>query len=131
MKLILIILALIVATAIGYVIYQSVSVTEPYIISPISTLPAPEGSTIGHTIDIDTRTLRVCSSNAVVVVADPGVSFLYEVLWIVAMPRAERLDNLVEYTYKLPEYAKAEHINPLGSEIPDDIAKVAAGCQWK
>ena len=131
MKIILLILGLILATAIGYVIHHVATATDPYIISQLSALPATEGSTIGHTINTNARTLRVCSSNAVVVVADPGVSFHYEVVWIVAMPRADRSDNLMEYIFELPKYAKPEHINPLGSELPEDIARVADGNQWK
>lgn len=115
--------------AVGFLIFQGVTITDPYIIKPTSQLPARGDANVGHTIKTGTHTLSVVSRKNVVVIADPGASFKYEVLWLVKKPREDRSDNPVEYQYALPEYALAEHINPIGSETPPKIQRVAEG-RW-
>ena len=135
MKKTLVVVALVVgvlcATAILIFFLRAAAFTEPYMIKPMTASPAPNGVKVGHTMNANTRTLSVFSSNAVVVVADPGVSFQYEVLWIVEQQRNDKSDDLLEYRFELPEYAVAEHINPIGSEIPPTILKAANGNQWR
>lgn len=104
---------------------------RPYVLEPMKAMPAPHGARVGHMVNTNARTLSVFSSNSVVVVADPGVSFQYEVLWLVEKPRKDKPAGLLEYKFSLPKYAMAEHINALGSKIPPGIQKVADGNQWR
>lgn len=103
---------------------------DPYVVKPLTSTPVPIGSRVGYSIERATRTLSVTSSNDIVVVADPGASFQYEVLWLVERPRKDGSHSLIEYKCKLPQYATASHINPVGSQIPPKIQHVADGGQW-
>jgi hypothetical protein len=120
-----------IAGGVSVVVWNAISITKPYVVKPMTTLPAPKGAKVGHSIESSTRTLSIVSSNSVVVVADCGASFQYEVLWLVEKPREDGLHTLMEYRCKLPEYAVSDHINPVGSEIPPKIQKVADGNLWR
>ena len=98
--------------------------TTPYVLKPISISTAPTNSPIGHIVEPDDHTLRICSSNYVFAVVEPGRSFHYEILWFVSMPRIDQSDILMEYRFDIPKYA-AEHIKPLGAEVPDNISRTA------
>jgi hypothetical protein len=125
------VLGVAVAGAISVVYWKAVTITDPYVVEPVTASPAPSGGKAGHSVESNTRTLSILSSNSVVVVADPGVAFQYEVLWLVEKPRRDGSHTLMEYRCKMPQYAMAQHINPVGSQIPPKIQKVAEGNQWR
>jgi hypothetical protein len=85
---------------------------------------------VGHSVVSGSRTLSIVSSNDVAVVADPGVSFQYEVVWLVEHPRKDSTHTLMEFKCEMPQYAAIDQIKPLGSQIPPKIQRVADGGQW-
>ena len=118
--------AIIVAT-----VYEVMTVTDPYVIKPISVVSAQLGAQTGHTVNREENTLSVVSSNHVIVIADPGSSFQYEVLWLIEKSARDKSDKLLLYKYDLPQHAASEHINPLGSKIPTDIQRIADANRWR
>ena len=125
------VLGVAVAGAITVGVWKAGTITEPYLVKPVKVSPAPNGARVGHSVKNGTRTLSIFSSNLVVVVADPGASFQYEVVWLVEKPRGDGSHTLMEYTCQLPQYAAAEHINAVGSELPPKIQNKAGGGQWR
>jgi hypothetical protein len=117
--------------AISLAVWKAATITDPYLVKPVTVSPAPEGAKVGHSVNSGTRTLSVISSNRVVVVADPGASFQYEVLWVVEQPRKDGSPALMEYKCQLPQYAAADHINPAGSKLPLKIQKTAGRDRWQ
>lgn len=97
----------------------------------MAVVPAPSDAKTGHTVDTATRTLSVVSRQKVVVIADPGASFSHEVLWIVEIPKKDGPNGLMTYQVEMPKFSVAEHIHPLGSDVPPKIAKLASGGQWR
>ena len=116
--------------ALAALAWKAFTLTDPYLVKPLTSSPAPAGASIGHSCASGSRTLSIVSSNNIVVVADPGASFKYEVLWLVERPRKSGASTLMEYRCDLPQYAAADHINPIGSRIPPKIQQVADGGQW-
>ena len=123
-------LGLALLVGIGAIAWEAFTITDPYLVKPLTSSPAPAGASVGHSVGGGSRTLSVVSSNDIVVVADPRVSFKYVVLWLVERPRKSRASTLMEYRCELPKYAAADHINPIGSRIPPKIQQVADGGQW-
>jgi hypothetical protein len=121
--------AVLAATSFG--VWKFLTVTDPYRVEPISASPAPVGAKVGYTVKNDTRTLSIISSNRVVVVADPGASFRYEVLWLVERPRKDGSAALMEYTCKLPEFAAVDHIYPPTTQPPLKIQKASEAIGWQ
>jgi len=110
--------------------WKSFAVTDPYLVKPLTSFPAPVGASVGHSVASGSRTLSIVSSNDVVVVADPGASFRYEVVWLVERSRKDGAHTLMEFKCQLPQYAALGPINPLGSQIPPKIQQVADGGRW-
>lgn len=125
-----VVLGVVVVTVISMLVWTALTITEPYIVKPMASSPAPVGATVGHSVSSGSRTLSIVSSNDVVVVADPGASFRYEVIWLVERPRKDGANTLVEYKCELPKYAAADHINSIGSLIPPKIQQIADGGKW-
>jgi hypothetical protein len=115
-------------TVAGWKVFR---ITDPYLVEPVTTLPAQNGAKTGHSIEGVTRVLSVVSSNRIIVVADPGVSFHYQVLWLVEKPRKDGSHTLMEYKCKLPKYVSADHLHPIGSEVPSRIQEIAEASQWR
>jgi hypothetical protein len=111
-------------------VWKAAHIISPYIVKPLKYSLAPVGSVVGFSIQSDTRTLSIVSSNDVLVVADPGVSFKYEELWLVERPRKNGDTSLLEFKFLLPEHATAEHINPISSRIPPKIQQLADDGSW-
>lgn len=130
-KVVGVVVALIIAGAVAVVTFKAFTITEPFIVEPVTELAPPKGAKPGHEIKADTRTLSVFSSNLVVVVADPGASFQYDVLWLVEKPREDGSGMLMEYRCELPKHAVAEHINGIGSKLPPEILEAANGNRWR
>ena len=135
MKRVLIITGIAVAVAVvaatSFGVWRFLTVTDPYRVEPITESPAPVGAKAGYTVKNDTRTLSIISSNRVVVVADPGASFQYEVLWLVERPRKDGSTALIEYSCKLPEAAAVDHINPPTAQLPPKIQKASEATGWR
>lgn len=123
-------LSLAVLVGVAALVWEAFTITDPYLVKPLSSSPAPAGASVGHSVTSGSRTLCVVSSNDVVVVSDPGVSFLYEVVWLVERPKKGGTHTLTEFRCELPQYAVADQINPLGSQIPPKVQQVANGGRW-
>ena len=106
-------------------VWKFATITDPYCVEPISVSVASGGAKVGYSVKLETRPLSVSSSNEVVVVADPGTSFRYEVLWLVERRRSDGTHGLMAYTYKLPRFAAVNHINAPTTEPPPEIRKAA------
>lgn len=115
---------------VGVVMYKLHTITDPYIIEPLSALPVPDNTAVGHSIN--GKMLSVVSTDNVVCVVDPGVSFAYRVVWLVPKPRTDTEHKLVEYKYVLQFHTNANdaHVNGLNSEVPNEIAVMADGNRW-
>ena len=122
-------LGLVLSVGVAAVAWKAFTITDPYLVKPLTSSPAPAGASVGHSVS-STRTLSIVTSNDVVVVADPGASFQYEVVWLVERPRKDGAHTLMEFKCELPQYAAKDHINPLGSQIPPKIQRLADGEQW-
>ena len=120
-------LGILVVVGISMLAWKAFTITDPYLVKQLTSSPAPVRAAIGHSLENASPTLSIVSSNDVVVVADPGASFKYEVLWLVEHPRKSGASTLMEFRYELPKYAAADHINPIGSRIPPRIQQVADG----
>jgi hypothetical protein len=125
-----VILGLVVLVGVVALAWRAYTFTGPYLVKPLSSSPAPAGTSVGYSFTSCSRTLSVVSSNDVVVVSDPGVSFQYEVVWLVERPRKGGAHTLTEFRCELPQHAAAGHINPLGSQIPPMIQEIADGGEW-
>jgi len=125
-----IVLGLAVMVSIAAVAWKAFTITDPYLVKPLTSSPAPAGASVGHSVASGSRTLSIVSTNDVVVVADPGASFQYEVVWLVERPRKDGTHTLTEFKCKLPQYAAVGQINPLSAQIPPKIQRVADGGQW-
>src|SRR5689334_13867358 len=125
-----VVLGLALLVGVAAVAWKAFTITDPYLVKPLTSSPAPVGMSEGHSVSSGTRTLSVISSNDVVVVADPGASFQHEVVWLVEHPRKDGTHTLMQFKCELPQYAAVDHINPLGSQIPPRIQRVADGGQW-
>jgi hypothetical protein len=123
-------LGLVVLVGISAFAWKAFTITDPYVVKPLTSSPAPAGASVGHSVGSGSRTLSIVSTNNVVVVADPGASFQYEVIWLVERSRKDGAHTLTEYRCELPQYAAADHINPLGSQIPLKIQRIAERAQW-
>jgi hypothetical protein len=129
---------IIISAAVGFTVLvailtlarKALTITQPYLVKPLTSSPAPSGASIGHSVASGSRTLSVVTSNDVIVVADPGASFKHEVLWLVERPRKDGARTLLEFKCQLPRYAAIGHINPIGSQIPPKIQGVAEGGNW-
>jgi hypothetical protein len=110
--------------------WKALTVTDPYIVEPMATSPARAGATVGHALEPTSRILSIVSNTDVVVVADPGASFRHEVLWLVERPGKTGERRLMEYKYKLKQHAVADHIHPIGAQVPLKIQQVADGRPW-
>ena len=113
------------ASLVFVIVWKMVTVTDPFVVEPISVSPAPKGTRVGYVVDAGTRTLSIVSGSRVIVVADPGASFQYVDLWLVEKPRRDGSRNLLEFNYQLPAYSVGEHIHPVGSPIPSKIQRAA------
>lgn len=125
-----VVLGLVVLIGVAALAWSTFTITDPYLVKPLTSSPAPAGASVGHSVASGSRTLSIVSSNDVVVVADPGASFRYEVVWLVERPRKDGARTLAEFKCELPQYAALGPINPLGSQIPPKIQQVADGGQW-
>ena len=110
--------------------WEALTVTDPYRVAPLTSYPASPGATVGHSVNSSTRILSVVSSGEVVVVADPGESFRYEVVWLVEKPTAGSARALKEFRCNLPEFATESQIRPLGTPVPARIQHVADSNRW-
>lgn len=119
-----------VLVAICSLAWKAFTITDPYLVLPLASSPAPPGVRIGHSVASGSRMLSIVTSNDVIVVADPGASFQHEVLWLVERPRKDGARALLEFRCELPKYATIGHINPIGSQIPPKIQRVAEGGNW-
>ena len=126
---VLVLIGLLVVSGAVFGINKILGVTDPYIIESLSVSPAAPDAEIGYSID--DNVLSVVSSYDVVCVADPGISFLYEVVWLVPLPPATTVQELRVHKYGLPKFADPDHINGLDAEIPADIAEVASNNKWR
>jgi hypothetical protein len=125
-----VVLGLALFASVAVIAWTASTVTDPYLIRPLTSSPAPPGASVGFSVSSSTRTLSIVSSNDVVVAADPGASFRYEVVWLVEHPRKDKTRTLMEFKCELPQYAAVDHIHALGSQIPPKIQQVADGGQW-
>jgi len=125
-----IVLGLAVLVGVAAFAWKAFTITDPYLVRSLTSSPAPSDVSVGHSVVSGSRTLSIVSSNDVAVVADPGVSFQYEVVWLVERPRKDSTHTLMEFKCELPRYAAVDHIKPLGSQIPPKIQRVADGGQW-
>lgn len=110
--------------------WEVFTVTDPYVVSPLASTPAPAGAKVGHSVSRGSRLLSVVSGSDVVVVADPGASFKHEVIWLVEQPRKKSSHTLREFRCELPQYATLDQIRPLGSAVPTEIQQIADGSRW-
>ena len=110
--------------------WEVLTVTNPYVVSPLSSSPAPASASVGRSIGSGSRILSVVSSLDVVVVADPGASFKYEVVWLVELPRKDGSHALKVFRCDLPQHASVDQIRSLGSAIPTEIQQTADGRRW-
>ena len=131
MKRAFVILSIVAVAGLIWLAVELDTCTDPYVVKPTVILPAPSDTKIGHSFDATTHTLSVVSRNEVIVVADPGASFSYEVLWLWEVPPKGGSDRLMLYRVQLPEFSDDEHINPLGAKAPPKIAKFASGDKWR
>lgn len=104
--------------------------TALYVVKPTSVSSVAATAEMGSAFDAATRTLSVVSDAPVIVVADRGKSFKYVVTWIVPEARAQPTAPRSSYQFTLSEYAREEHIHPLGSDVPLEIQKVAQKKSW-
>jgi hypothetical protein len=118
-------IAVLVVVGIGALKVFRFDPTAPYVVRPTTVSSADTTAQVGSVFDSATHTLSVVSDTPVVVVADPGKSFKYEVVWVVADPRPNQAVRRCNYRFALSEYAKAEHVNPLGTALPPEIQKTA------
>jgi hypothetical protein len=125
-----IMLGLAVLVGVAAFAWKVFTITDPYLVKPLTSSPAPSGASVGHSVASGSRTLSIVSSDDVAVAADPGASFQYEVVWLVEHPRKDSTHTLMEFKCELPQYAAVDHINPLGSQIPPKIQRAADGGQW-
>lgn len=123
-------LGLAVLVGVATLAWSTFTITDPYLVKPLTSSPAPAGASVGHSVASGSRTLYIVSSNDVVVVADPGASFRYEVVWLVERPRKDGGHTLMEFKCELPEFAVVGQIKPLSSTIPPKIQQMADGGQW-
>jgi hypothetical protein len=130
MKIVLIVLSAVVLAGTLVLGWKALTATDPYIVQPMATLPAPDGATVGHALEPTSRMLSIVSSTDVVVVADPSASFRHEVLWLVERPSKTGERRLMEYKYTLQQPAVADHIHPIGSQVPLKIQQVTDGWPW-
>ena len=126
---VLVLVGLLVVSGAVFCISKLLGVTDPFIIESLSVSPAAPDAIIGYSID--GNVLSVVSSNDVVCVADPGISFQYVVVWLVPLPPATPMQELRVHKYGLPKYADPDHINGLDAEVPADIAEVASDNKWR
>jgi len=124
-----VVLGLAVLVGVTALAWKAFTVTDAYLVKPLTASPAPPGARIGHSVASGSRTLSIVSSNDVIVVADPGASFQYEVIWLVERPRKDGAHTLTEFKCELPQYAAIDQIKPLGSRIPLKIQRTADGGQ--
>ena len=110
--------------------WEVFTVTDPYVVSPLTSSPAPAGAKVGHSVSSGSRLLSIVSVSGVVVVADPGASFKHEIIWLVEQPKKGISHTIMEFTCELPQYAAVDQIRPLGSPVPTKIQKVADGRRW-
>lgn len=115
---------------IGVLAWKFFTLTDPYVVKPLKSSPAPAGAMTGFSVANGSRTLSVFSTNDVVVVSDPGESSKYEVIWMVQQPRKAGTNTLMEFKCELPKAADVDQIKLLGSEIPPKVRKVAEGRFW-
>jgi hypothetical protein len=106
------------------------TVTNPYLIRPVTSSAAPNGASVGHSLNSGSRILSIVSSRDVVVVADPGASFNHEVVWLVEQPRKDGTQTLKEFRCDMPDHATLDQIKPLGSPVPTEIQQVADSGRW-
>jgi hypothetical protein len=126
----ILLLGCVILTGISMLAWRALTITDPYIVKPMTSSPAPTGATVGYFVESTSRTLTIVSGNEVIVVADPGASFQHEVLWLVERPRKTGVSTLVEYKCVLPQYAAADYINPIGFPMPPKIRRVADKERW-
>ena len=110
--------------------WEVLTVTDPYRVEPLTSSAAPSSASVGYSVSNGSRILSIVSSGDVVVVADPGESFRYEVIWLVEQPRKDGSHNLKEFRCDLPEYAVLDQIRPLSTPVPAKIQQVADREQW-
>ena len=115
---------------VGVLAWKFFTISDPYLVKPLRSSPAPVAAMTGYSVASGSRTLSVISSNDIVVVADPGASSTYEVVWLVQQPRKDGTHALMEFKCELPPNAAVDRIEPLGSPIPPKIQKVANGRLW-
>ncbi len=96
----------------------------PYIVQPSVVSSAPASAPVGFNFDPVSHTLSVVSDAAVAVVVDLGESFHYEVVWLVAEPRADGTSGRLEYRYSLSAYVTTAHIHPPSATVPPQIQRV-------
>jgi hypothetical protein len=125
-----IVVGLAVLVGVAALVWSAFTITDPYLVKPLTSSPVLASASIGHSVASGSRTLSVVSSNDVVVVADPGASFQYEVVWLVERPRRDGASTLTEFKCELPQFAAVGQIKPLGTTIPPKIQQVADGGQW-
>jgi hypothetical protein len=125
-----IVLGLALVVGVAALAWRAFTATDPYLVKPLTSSSASAGASVGYSIASGSRTLSIVSSNDVVVVADPGASFRYEVVWLVERPRKDGAHTLTEFKCELPQGAAVDQIRPLGSAIPPEIQQVANGGQW-
>lgn len=121
---------MVVLAAIAALAWEVFTVTDPYVVTPLASSSAPATSSAGYAVAIGSRTLSIVSGSDVVVVADPGVSFKHEVIWIVEQPRKDGSHTLKEFRCSLPKYVAVDQVRPLGSPIPPEIQQTANGHRW-
>ena len=122
-------IAFLVIVAVGALKVFRLDPTAPYVVRPTTVSSAATTARIGATFDSATHTLSVVSDAPVVVIADPGKSFKYDVVWLVAESRASQTVGRFNYRFALSEYTTAEHINPRGTDVPPKIQR-AANNRW-
>ncbi|MEI6809288.1 MAG: hypothetical protein WCN95_11260 [bacterium] len=126
---VLIAIGMLIVGAAVFAIYKTLSITVPYLIEPTSVRPAAPGATVGYVLK--GRTISVVSSNSIICISDPGVSFQYEVVWLVPKSQPIGKQDLMEFIFPLPAYADARHINGPDVAAPPDIKTVASEGKWR
>ena len=110
--------------------WEVFTITDPYLVKPLTSSLAPTTADVGHSVSSGSRTLSIVSSSDIIVVADPGASFKHEVVWLVERPRKDGGHTLREFRCELPDDAAIDQIMPLGSPIPTKIQQIADGGRW-
>lgn len=108
-------------------IAKTFGVTSPYIVKPVSSRVAGEPFAKEYVFDSEARTLTVFSQSDLVVIADPGESFLYEAIWLARVGEESRYPGLMEFTFKLSKYADAKHIHGVLEKKP---ARIVSATEW-